>query len=53
MFASGNCEHAAGGQLPVEAQPFPPAGGLPLFRLLIFTAPVKMSILEHAPPVLA
>ena len=50
MFVSGNCEHAAGDQLLVEAQRLPSAGGLPLCRLSIFTAPARMSILEHAPP---
>jgi len=50
MFVSGNCEHVAGDQPLVEAQRLPTAGGLPLCRLSIFTAPVKMSILEHAPP---
>jgi len=50
MFASGNCAHAAGDQPLVEAQRLPTAGGLSLCRLFIFTAPVKMSILEHAPP---
>jgi hypothetical protein len=50
MFASGNCEHFAGGQPLVEAQSLSSADVPALQRLSIFTAPVESSILEHAPP---
>jgi hypothetical protein len=50
MFASGNCEHATDAPIDVVA-PAPPFSSVLVFeRLSIFTAAVKTSILEHAPP---
>jgi hypothetical protein len=50
LFTSGNCEHAACDQVPLEAKPLPPSATFLPPRLSIFIAPVEMSILEHAPP---
>jgi hypothetical protein len=50
VFASGNCEHAACDEIPIEAKPLPPFAAFLPSRLSIFVAPVEMSILEHAPP---
>jgi hypothetical protein len=50
MFASGNCEHAACDEVPLEAKPLPPSAAFLPQRLSIFIAPLEMSVLEHAPP---
>lgn len=50
MLASGNCEHAAGDLILLEAKPIPPFAAFLPVRLSILIAPVEMSILEHAPP---
>jgi hypothetical protein len=50
LFASGNCEHAVCDLVPLEANLLPPSAAFLPQRLSIFVAPVKMSILEHAPP---
>jgi hypothetical protein len=50
IFAAGNCEHTTAAPITIAA-PAPPSA--PAFlpeRLSIFTAPVGMSVLEHAPP---
>jgi len=51
MFASGNCEHAACDQIAVAAKPLPPFSAFLPQRLSMFIAALKISILEHAPPV--
>ena len=50
LFASASCIHTGGDLVKVEVRPLPPTPAPVPRRLSIFAAPVKMSILEHAPP---
>jgi hypothetical protein len=50
LFASASCLHTGGDLVKVEVRPPPPTPTPIPRRLSIFAVPVKMSILEHAPP---
>jgi hypothetical protein len=50
LFASASCLQVDGDLVRADARPLLPTQAAAPTRLSIFTAPVKMSILEHAPP---
>ena len=50
LFAAASCLDVGGDLVKVEVRPLLPAPAPFLGRLSIFATPVKMSILEHAPP---